>query len=173
MEKIDIRDITRAHIGAHMNVAQEMTLQIEGVDLVAPVQVRFKLTNAATRILVDGTLTSRARLECNRCTEAFELPLQVSVNEQFLPDDSPEIPQGPDLSPEDLEVFTYHEDKIDIEEIVRQNLVAALPMTALCQEACQGLCPMCGANRNLAACSCQEQQTDPRWAGLEKFRSKN
>ncbi|MHB2015664.1 MAG: YceD family protein [Candidatus Xenobia bacterium] len=173
MEKIDIRDITRAHIGAHMNVSQEVTLPIDGVTLLEPIHVRFKLTNAATRILVEGTLKSRARLECNRCTEPFELPLEVEVHEEFLPEGSKEMPQGPDLSADELDVFVYHEDRIDAEEIIRQNIIAALPMMALCQEACRGLCPMCGANRNQAPCSCEEQKTDPRWAGLEKFRGQN
>jgi len=71
MEKIDIREIKR-NIGAHMTVEREMPLQTEGIELGEPVRMRLKLTNAGSRILVEGSLRSRAQIVCNRCLEGFE-----------------------------------------------------------------------------------------------------
>ena len=51
-------------------------------------------------------------------------------------------------------------------------LLLALPAYPVCQEACKGLCSVCGANLNERECSCDRRVPDPRWAGLEKLREK-
>jgi uncharacterized protein len=56
---------------------------------------------------------------------------------------------------------------IDLSTLVRDALIIDLPVRTLCGDACRGLCPVCGANRNLHDCGHGGQATtDPRWAPL-------
>ena len=68
----------------------------------------------------------------------------------------------------DEEVFTGKE--IDLDPILREQVVLALPGYPLCKESCKGLCSSCGANLNERECGCERRVPDPRWAGLEKFK---
>jgi uncharacterized protein len=45
-------------------------------------------------------------------------------------------------------------------------LLLSVPMQALCQPDCKGLCPTCGADWNEGPCDCPSEEVDPRWAGL-------
>jgi uncharacterized protein len=58
---------------------------------------------------------------------------------------------------------------IDIDLLVREELLLAAPVQVLCQQGCKGICPTCGADRNAAACDCGSAEIDPRWAGLKEL----
>ena len=58
---------------------------------------------------------------------------------------------------------------IDIDALVTEEILLAVPDHVLCQEICKGICPRCGADRNSADCGCQNENTDPRWAGLKEL----
>ncbi len=59
--------------------------------------------------------------------------------------------------------------QIDLDELVREELLLAVPTHLVCQENCKGVCPTCGADRNVTDCRCGEEYVDPRWAGLKKL----
>ena len=61
-------------------------------------------------------------------------------------------------------------ETIDIDELVREQVLLAVPERSLCQEDCKGLCPTCGADRNLKECGCESVEADPRWAALKNLR---
>ncbi len=84
-------------------------------------------------------------------------------------DDQGESPEGEDV----LGLAEYRDDKIDLGEVVREQLYLALPMKPLCQQDCKGLCPVCGVNRNRETCTCQQEWVDPRMAALEKWKTRN
>lgn len=168
--KIDVREIKRSH-GLSRQVRFESEGPLEGLQLAAPVVADLKLTNVGSRVLVTGSLESAVRLECSRCAADYVQPLDVEVDEQFLPHDSPEAPSAEEVEPEQLNVFTYENEQIELDEVIRQNLVASLPFKPLCAEDCQGLCSQCGANLNETPCQCEvEEPVDPRWAALKNLK---
>lgn len=170
--KINVSDIKRSH-GLSQKLHFEKEVQFEGVELTTPLVADLKLTNVGSRILVEGDLRTRVRQECSRCATDFDEPLHVEVEEQFLPHDSPEVPQGEEIEPDQLNVFTYEDDVIEIDEVIRQNLVASLPSKPLCSEECKGLCSGCGANLNEKACDCEsEESIDPRWGALRDLQAR-
>ena len=57
------------------------------------------------------------------------------------------------------------EDHLNLREMVLDSLFASLPLLPVCRHDCRGICPRCGADRNTAACACQEVEIDPRWSG--------
>jgi uncharacterized protein len=75
-----------------------------------------------------------------------------------------------ELDPDDLEVDFYQGDILDVARLLRSETDLALPMKPLCGPDCRGLCPGCGANRNVTACRCEGPGLDPRLAPLEALR---
>ncbi|MEW6278277.1 MAG: DUF177 domain-containing protein, partial [Candidatus Eremiobacterota bacterium] len=165
---VNIADIKKG-TGLWKNFSFQGQVHFDGLELTAPVSAEFKLTNAGSRILADGTVATTARLLCCRCAEPFEHPLTVEVQESFVPEDSREVPRE-DLQLEDLSIFTYREDRLEFDEILRQNLIAALPVKPLCRPDCRGLCDQCGQNLNQKACNCSGEEIDPRWGPLLKLK---
>jgi uncharacterized protein len=68
-----------------------------------------------------------------------------------------------------LDVAVYEGDKIDLGELVREQIILNQPEQVFCREDCKGLCEKCGANRNLIDCKCEEKEIDPRWAALKNL----
>jgi uncharacterized protein len=67
------------------------------------------------------------------------------------------------------DTYPLVDDQVDLEDLVHDAVLLELPIAPLCDEACGGLCPMCGANRNQKACGC-EMPRDERWAALDVLR---
>src|SRR5919112_562701 len=77
-----------------------------------------------------------------------------------------------ELQAEDLILSAYEGDAVDLDEIVREQTLLALPSRHLCREDCKGLCQKCGANLNENQCSCEQGETDPRWAALADLKDR-
>jgi uncharacterized protein len=71
------------------------------------------------------------------------------------------------MQDEDVDISYYRDDRIDLNELLREQFYLALPMKPLCRDDCKGLCPQCGTNLNTGACSCATQWEDPRLAPLK------
>ncbi len=116
-------------------------------------------------ILVQGHLTAQAVLPCVRCLEPVVVPLEVDIEEIYLP--TVDILTGQSVTPEDedqaLWIDAHH--VLDLREVLRQDVLVAAPVRVLCRDDCRGLCPSCGQNLNLGPCDCQSEP-DPRWAAL-------
>jgi uncharacterized protein len=79
-------------------------------------------------------------------------------------------PKGGSFSAQDAEEETYTGKVIDLDPIVREQLLLELPEYPVCDEQCKGLCPACGANLNDRECGCDRHVPDPRWAGLKNVK---
>jgi uncharacterized protein len=75
---------------------------------------------------------------------------------------------GLELTPEDLDVLYYDDLVVSFDPLVEEQVQLELPLKALCREDCLGLCPICGADRNLAPCACKPP-SDERWKSLRKL----
>jgi uncharacterized protein len=107
-------------------------------------------------ILVSGSLRGSLALRCARCLTEFDQPLALQVHEMFVPDPEPDTDDYP-LDPEGA---------IDLDQMIRDVIGVELPFSPLCRSDCQGLCPVCGGDRNLGECP-GHVEVDPRWAALE------
>ncbi|HVV87748.1 MAG TPA: DUF177 domain-containing protein [Kofleriaceae bacterium] len=82
-------------------------------------------------------------------------------------DDEAEL--GVELATDDLDVFGYTGEVVDLEPLVREQFILAVPFAPLCKEDCAGLCPQCGVDRNVETCAC-EKPIDPRFAALQGLK---
>jgi len=137
-------------------------------EIPSPIVVRLE---GEVRPLGDGvSVLGRCRAEgslaCSRCLD----PVPWTVDEQFCVEYRRPGSVAPDLEigleEDDLEVSFLEGDELDLLDLATEQVLLALPMRILCNEGCAGLCPSCGANRNLAdACVC-EPEVDPRLQAL-------
>ena len=59
-----------------------------------------------------------------------------------------------------------------LEDALREQVLLATPVRALCREDCKGLCPHCGCNLNVEQCHCEQHLSDPRWEALNEIKKK-
>jgi uncharacterized protein len=133
------------------------------VSFIGPVDVETVVTYAQGQFWLDGTVSGQVELACARCLERFAHPLKVTLAERYV--------QGRTV--DDPEVTCVEDDLVDLTETVRQSILLALPMRALCRVECRGLCPECGQVLNEGACDCRSRTIDPRLAGLADFFKPN
>ena len=139
--------------------------------LTAPVDLDVEIHKDASKVRVTGRVATTLRLDCGRCLEAFEVPVDAAFDALLLPAESNtghgESEQ--EVADEDLGVSFYQDDTLDLAELMREQFYLALPMKPLCQPDCKGLCPVCGINRNRETCTCQTEWTDPRFEALRRL----
>jgi uncharacterized protein len=101
--------------------------------------------------------------------KSLSLPVSNTFEVEFVTPDIYRAGQAAELLDGDLSLSVFEGEVVDIDELVREQLLLSLPAQVLCREECKGLCPVCGGDRNLTDCKCQEAETDPRWAGLKEI----
>jgi uncharacterized protein len=125
-----------------------------------------------------GTFRGELTVACSRCVNPVTLHIDEPLRVTFLPrhafpeDDGEDAEGGEDgeeVSEEDLDVFPYDGERIDLEPLFREQFVLAVPYAPLCAETCKGLCPQCGIDKNTASCTC-EPPIDPRLAALKGLK---
>lgn len=128
------------------------------------------ITNTGTGHLFQGKLEYEQTLTCQRCLAETSGPIRAEV-ELLLVSDGEEPTEGElELEAEDLDVHYVADEIVDTEPLLFEQLQLNVPMRVLCREACAGLCPHCGIDRNRDSCDCQEPVVDPRWAALRGLR---
>ena len=142
----------------------------ESYRVVAPVELEFDLHKDKTRFRVVGRVQAELELPCSRCLEPYRLPVDVPLDLRYAPASEREdgdTSEDRDISADDTDISYYHDDMLDLNELLREQFYLALPMKPLCREGCLGLCPQCGVDRNTTSCNCQPDWQDPRFAGLK------
>ncbi|MDE2572300.1 MAG: DUF177 domain-containing protein [bacterium] len=125
----------------------------EDVTFPQPAEVDLSVTRAARGLLLRGQVRVRGEGSCSRCLAPVALDLEDEVDEAIVPGSEG---QRDPLALENV----LHGTMLDVGDLVRQAVDAALPLRLLCREDCAGLCPQCGANRNEGACACTEEEDD-------------
>jgi uncharacterized protein len=145
-----------------------------GDDFVVEGQVSlvFDIAKDRDRYRLVGRVEATLDLTCSRCLERYPVPVASDFDLRYLPQ-SANVGEGElEVAEEDLSTAFYEHDVIDLGQLVREQFYLALPMKPLCRPDCLGLCPVCGANRNLEPCGCASGWVDPRWSELARLRTR-
>lgn len=140
-------------------------LDMIGIPAGDPVEVDLLLESVVEGVLVSGTAVATTSGECARCLEEISERVEVELRELFAYPDS-----ATDTSTDDDEVGRVVEERIDLEPMVRDAMLLALPSAPLCSPDCQGLCAECGVKWAELESDHTHETMDPRWAALrERF----
>jgi len=142
----------------------ELGLDLIAVPEGAPLVLDVRLEAVTEGVLVTGTVTAPVRGECGRCLEPISDELSVDVCELFAYAGS-----TTDETTEQDEVHRVNGDHLDVEPVVRDAVVLALPFQPLCRPDCGGLCPSCGQRLDELPAGHTHDVIDPRWAALAAF----
>ncbi len=184
--RVNIDEIKEAGLGRSWDVPRERLDEMLAGDRagyrargVAHVDARLEKLERRVRI------AARARAEltvaCGRCLApvsmdvpvAFELTLVPAQERGHAAEDEQDGDKGPaggSFAPQEAEEETYAGKVIDLDPIVREQILLALPGYPVCNESCKGLCTVCGGNLNERECGCDRHVPNPRWAGLKDLK---
>lgn len=175
---IDVAKIPDEGLEVEASLDEEM-LHLEGEETFILVDGRLRCRlelGDDQSVHVRGHLGARLGLDCGRCLEHFDLPVEQELELFYLPHvpDQVEEEDEVELSDRDMVVTYYRDHRLNLGEVVREQLFLAVPLKRLCRQDCKGLCPSCGANLNVTTCACTIQEPeDPRLAPLRKLFDKN
>ncbi|MFZ1700426.1 MAG: DUF177 domain-containing protein [Pyrinomonadaceae bacterium] len=141
-----------------------------GAMLTGLVNLKAEITRDGTRTEVQGTIKADSTVRCTRCLERISMPFDIAFDDIFVDSSEEDTQDDAEVNIENLDESLLTEGQIDLREVVREQLLLAIPEQIFCREDCQGLCPQCGGNRNLIDCSCEKDEIDPRWAALKNLK---
>lgn len=177
-----------------LQVKKEMNLELLGAALegsgfraIESLIVSANLRKVSGGVLLQGQFTSRVVADCKRCLVESKLELPVTFTINLVPEslargedllDEEELEEkdrgqgesGGSFSLDDADEEVFDGKIIDLEPIIREQVLLALPMSAVCREECRGLCTQCGQNLNEKQCGCDTKFVDPRLAALKNIK---
>ncbi len=141
--KIDLTELLQK-VGNEADIEENSNVSFpeDELTLTQPIKIKLHLVNTGTVVLVKGKAETEAELECSRCLKKFKTPLSIEIDEEFalaMPEPQHKKSKEVELHKEDFVFPIEANNTIDLTEIIRQNLLLALPMTNLCSPDCQGI----------------------------------
>jgi uncharacterized protein len=123
-------------------------------------------------IRLRGRFAGQFQVPCARCVEPVQIPLEAEFDLIFRPAAADSEATERSITAPETEIGYYQKDSLFLEDVLREQVLLALPVRTLCKPDCKGLCPRCGENRNSTACNCEEGPSDPRWEALAGLRGR-
>ena len=138
--------------------------------LADPIEGRVRLSRTNRGLLVTANLHASLQESCSRCLRDVEVPVEISIDEEVLP--SLDLQTGlPVLAPDEPDVtrLTDHHE-LDLESLVREQILLAEPIAPLCEPDCPGLCITCGERLTNGPHDHGLDDIDPRLEALKAFK---
>lgn len=127
------------------------------------------VTGALGEIRVKGHVKVRMEADCDRCLEPAHYLIDADFELYYRP-----VEEGygeeKSFDKDEAEMGFYEGDGVELNDVLREYVLLALPMQRICKENCKGICPVCGQNRNQNECACQAGAVDDRWKALKALR---
>jgi uncharacterized protein len=139
-------------------------------DFDSPLQGEARIDKAGRSVLIQGKVEASLRFRCVRCLREFSYPLSSTFEVTLHPLKNSSLGEETELSPEDMESSFFEGEEIHLSEIACEQIFLDIPYQPLCQEACKGLCPVCGKDLNLGSCSCSKEEVPSSFAALQKLK---
>jgi len=139
-------------------VTQKGPLVAEGVAELLP--------HTGGEVRVYGRIRTELETECDRCLGRASFHIDAPIDLYYRPLDTTAGEAEVAIDEGEAEIGFYELPGLQLEDIVREQVLLQLPMQRVCSEACKGICPVCGTNRNETNCSCQPPSADDRQPGV-------
>ena len=152
---------------AHVYKPDDLDPIDERIKLTEPAAVSGKVRLSGNEVFVKGHVETRAQVECDRCLKPVEIPVNADFELEYITGSEYESGSVVELTEAEMSVSVFDGQAIDVDEIVKEQVLLAVPTRMLCREDCKGICPECGIDRNTGECSCVTKEIDPRWAALK------
>jgi uncharacterized protein len=126
-----------------------------------PIEFAARLTNTAAGVVASGEVHAQVTTECSRCLEQFEMPLDAEIEAFYTPHgDRTGIADEQEVGP-------IEDNKVDLLPAIVSALAIEAPFAPVCSDECKGICPTCGANRNVEECHCKPEEKESPFSVLK------
>lgn len=142
--------------------AAELDALSDDYAFLGPIKVVGKVIYTGTCWRVSGMIKAVKTYVCDRCLKDCRLEQEYEFSEDYVRENG-----------NDTSANVIAGDIIDIQDMVRDTLLAAQSLSNLCKPDCKGLCPICGHNLNDGDCGCEHFVPDPRLAALQQLLKKD
>ncbi len=140
--------------------------KMEGFDipeLADDVRVNVSIYHSRGSYMCSADVQSRFKLTCDRCLGDYLSDVNEHLDLIFTKEED-------DEKDDNIVLLSQQDIDIDLLPYVRETLILSIPFKKLCSEDCKGLCITCGADLNHEACTCKNEEPDPRWEKLKEFK---
>ncbi len=185
--RVNIDEIKETGLERSWDVTREQLDEVvredrAGYRAAAAARVTARLERLARRVRLRAATRAELACPCGRCLAPVTVAVPVEFDLVLVPAeedstsggaerrDRGDGPVGGTFRAEDADEERYHGKTIDLDPILREQILLSLPAYPVCRDGCKGLCPACGQNLNERECGCDLRVPDPRWAGLEKLK---
>ncbi len=148
----------------------ELGIEVLQVPEGSPVECDLRLEAVMEGVLLTGSASAGLKGECVRCLTPIDDEIVVRLQELYVYPDQHDRAAAHDDRDLDDETSRLQDDLIDLEPLLRDAVVLALPFQPLCEDDCPGLCTECGARLADDPDHAHEAPIDPRWAGLQSLQ---
>ncbi|MBI5632452.1 MAG: DUF177 domain-containing protein [Nitrospirae bacterium] len=154
-----------------LDVELEEKISIEGFSVPSPVKAQLAVHKTATEVMITGSLTAELQMECSRCLKVVRQSQDLPISVVYHPaDEMGSEKHG--LHDDEMDMGFYSGEELDLDELIREQILLSVQMKPLCSEECKGICPKCGIDLNSGTCTCVQKEIDPRLEVLKKLLDK-
>jgi uncharacterized protein len=168
---LDIKDLAvRKQVIRKTYAPGSIDYQTTEIKQIEPLEVTATAELLEGTIRITGEIETKVEMVCARCLEAVvdEVHRSLDLFYSLLPEG--ERPEEAQLKEGDAEIGFYQGQGLFLADVLREQVLLALPMKAICRSDCRGLCSNCGANLNHEECRCETHSSDPRLAPLARLK---
>lgn len=156
---------------AHVYQPEELDLADERVTLCGAASLSGEIRHSGAEVFVDGHVDTCAQVDCDRCLNPVQLPVNSDFSLEYITGSDYESNHSAELTEEVMSVSVFDGEAIDLDEIAKEQILLSVPTRSLCRTDCKGFCPICGVDKNVNECGCEDREIDPRWAALKDLKN--
>lgn len=166
--QFNVSELLRESYGSFREYAIDDDVRIDGAPRLVKGLVRFD--RVPEGIFVRAVVRGEQNSECSRCLEPFSFPVELTIEEQYVPTVDPLT--GARITPPEGEEDAYRVSEhhlIDLTLPIEQYWSMGMPIAPVCRSECAGICPTCGERREPGH-GCSGEPDDGRWAKLRDLK---
>ena len=168
---LDVKDLAVRKLRIQKTYAPGgIDYQSAEVKQVSPLEVTASAELVDGQIRVEGQLETKIEMACARCLDPVVEEVSRSFDLVYSPLPKGTKPEEERLKDDDSDIGFFQGEGIFLADVLKEQVLLALPMKVICQSDCRGLCPNCGVNLNHEECRCETHATDPRLAPLARLK---
>lgn len=166
--KIVLSDIT----DEGLDLEFEETFEPDPFKPLSPVKASLHVDKFGSEVFVKGMVRAALELECGRCLKPFSYEADLEVDVVYRPVSELEGEEKHEIKDDELDTGFYEGDELEIQDLLKEQIILSIPIKPLCSESCRGICPACGTDLSTDTCECEEKATDSRLEILKNLLDK-
>ncbi|MBI4470592.1 MAG: DUF177 domain-containing protein [Acidobacteria bacterium] len=168
---IDLKQLEQDEIRVVYEYPVSFQLAEPGLELNRAPAIDLTLRRTGSEVHTAGRLEAVLSVTCDRCLNGYILPISAQFDLYFASENSIAESGEFQLDARAMDCSFYRNDQIEVDGLVREQILLALPHRHLCREDCRGLCAHCGADLNQGPCHCPPHSERPQWDGIRELFS--